>query len=111
MKPSRRLGRSAGISIAALASLLLLAGPTAGRAGGFAADQEGVKAMGMAGAFTAVADDPSCLYYNAGGMSLLKKKGAIVLGASALYLQQSLYQFLPRIVGLFAFLGQGRIAG
>jgi long-chain fatty acid transport protein len=93
VKPSRRLGRSA-----ALASLLLLAGAAAGRAGGFAADQEGVKAMGMAGAFTAVADDPSCLYYNVGGMSLLKK-GTIVLGASALYLQQSLYQGLPPGIG------------
>jgi long-chain fatty acid transport protein len=94
VKLSPRLGRPA----AALASALLLSRAVPGRAGGFAADQEGVKAMGMAGAFTAVADDPSCLFYNAGGMSLLGK-GTLVVGASAVYLQQSLYQGLPPGIG------------
>jgi long-chain fatty acid transport protein len=92
VKPSRRL------SVAALALLFLLAGAAAGRAGGFAADQEGVKAMGMAGAFTAIADDPSCLFYNVGGMSLLRK-GTILVGASGVDLQQSLFQGLPPGVG------------
>jgi len=96
VKPSRHLGRPT--AIAALASLLLLASAAASRAGGFAADQDGIKAMGMAGAFTAVADDPSCLFYNAGGMSLLRK-GTIVVGASGVSLQQSLYQGLPPGIG------------
>jgi long-chain fatty acid transport protein len=39
------------------------------RAAGFSIFEQGSKAMGMAGAFTAQADDPSALFHNAGGIA------------------------------------------
>jgi long-chain fatty acid transport protein len=38
---------------------------------GFSIFEQGTKSMGMAGAFTAQADDPSALFYNAGGLAFL----------------------------------------
>jgi long-chain fatty acid transport protein len=40
-------------------------------AAGFSIFEQGTKAMGMAGAFTAQADDPSALFYNAGGLAFV----------------------------------------
>lgn len=37
-------------------------------AGGFQINEHGAKAMGMGGAFTAIANDPSALYFNGAGM-------------------------------------------
>src|SRR4029079_7826664 len=41
------------------------------RGAGFGIFEQGAKAMGMAGAFTAQADDPSLLFHNAGGLAFV----------------------------------------
>ncbi|MCS7053273.1 MAG: outer membrane protein transport protein [Ignavibacterium sp.] len=41
-------------------------------AGGFQLNQHGAKASGMSGAFTAVANDPSAVYWNPGGLAHIK---------------------------------------
>ena len=72
---------------------------SAARASGFATEQEGVKAMGLAGAYTALAvDDPSALYYNVGGLALLDNQ-ILTAGASAYSLQRSQYQGRPPGIG------------
>jgi long-chain fatty acid transport protein len=43
-------------------------------AAGFSIFEQGAKSMGMAGAFTAQADDPSALFYNAGGLAFMDKQ-------------------------------------
>jgi long-chain fatty acid transport protein len=43
-------------------------------AAGFGIFEQGAKAMGMGGAFTAQADDPSALFYNAGGLAFVDKQ-------------------------------------
>ena len=45
-------------------------------AAGFGIFEQGTKAMGMAGAFTAQADDPSALFHNAGGLAFVDQAGA-----------------------------------
>src|SRR5262249_60662096 len=41
---------------------------------GFGIFEHGSKAMGMAGAFTAQADDPSAMFHNAGGVAFFDKR-------------------------------------
>jgi long-chain fatty acid transport protein len=36
--------------------------------------EQGAKSMGVAGAFTATADDPSAMFYNVGGLAFLKER-------------------------------------
>lgn len=43
-------------------------------AAGFSIFEQGTKAMGMAGAFTAQADDPSLLFHNAGGLAFVTER-------------------------------------
>lgn len=43
-------------------------------AAGFGIFEQGTKAMGMGGAFTAQADDPSALFYNAGGLAFVTQR-------------------------------------
>lgn len=86
------------LAVATLASLAILATPTSAWASGFATGQEGVKAMGLAGAYTAIADDPSTIYYNMGGLALLGKP-VFTLGSSAYSLQRSQYQGRPPGIG------------
>jgi long-chain fatty acid transport protein len=53
---------------------LLILGLVAGTpafAAGFGIFEQGTKAMGMAGAFTAQADDPSMLFHNVGGLAFV----------------------------------------
>lgn len=57
-----------GLSVLAL----LAAGP--GFGAGFSVFEQGTKAMGMAGAFTAQADDPSMLFHNAGGLAFVTEQ-------------------------------------
>lgn len=45
-----------------------------GLAAGFSIFEQGTKAMGMAGAFTAQADDPSALFHNAGGLAFVTER-------------------------------------
>jgi long-chain fatty acid transport protein len=55
-----------------VALVALAAGPV--HAAGFSIFEQGTRAMGMAGAFTAQADDPSALFYNAGGLAFATKR-------------------------------------
>lgn len=52
-------------------SVLLL--PVCALANGFAINEQGAKAIGMAGAFVAQADDPTAVYYNPAGMVQLER--------------------------------------
>ena len=51
--------------------LALLGATGTASAAGFKVNEQGAKAMGMANAFTAQADDPSALYYNPAGITQL----------------------------------------
>jgi long-chain fatty acid transport protein len=51
---------------------LCVAGPAG--AAGFGIFEQGTRAMGMAGAFTAQADDPSALFHNAGGLAFFEER-------------------------------------
>lgn len=75
-----------------------LLAPPAG-AEGFALFAQGAKATGLAGAFAAQADDPSALFYNPGGLALLKKRKAGALGVTVSTFNESLYQGLEPGVG------------
>ena len=62
---------------------LLLAAVAPVQAAGFLIYEHGTKAMGMAGAFAAQADDPSALFYNAGGIAFqTDKKRSFLLGGT-----------------------------
>ncbi|HRC85066.1 MAG TPA: outer membrane protein transport protein [Thermoanaerobaculia bacterium] len=67
---SWRISRWA-VPVAVLA-LLLSSAPA--MAAGFGIFEQGAKAMGMAGAFTAQADDPSALFHNVAGIAFQRKR-------------------------------------
>lgn len=69
------IGRALGLG----ALVALSAGAV--HAAGFSIFEQGSKAMGMAGAFTAQADDPSLLFHNAGGLAFVEKR-AFSVGAT-----------------------------
>jgi long-chain fatty acid transport protein len=78
-----------------LAGFTLLASTTtAAGAAGFSLGAQGARAMGTAGAFTAVADDPSAVFFNAGAVPLVQDR-FFTLGAAAQGLQSAQYQGLP----------------
>lgn len=54
----------------ALAAFALI--PASAHASGFAVSEQGARSMGFAGAFTAQANDPSAISYNAAGIAFLK---------------------------------------
>jgi long-chain fatty acid transport protein len=60
----------------AAGAFLLAAGPAFGA--GFGIFEQGSKAMGMAGAFTAQADDPSLLWHNAGGLAFVNSSAGSI---------------------------------
>lgn len=66
---------------AALAALILV--PASAHAGGFALSEQGARAMGLGGAFTALAGDPSAIHYNAAGIAFLKGTHLYAGGAVA----------------------------
>lgn len=59
---------------AAIAAVAGLAATAPLYAAGFSIFEQGSRAMGMAGAFTAQADDPSLLYHNAGGLGFVTER-------------------------------------
>lgn len=67
----RRAIYAAGTAVVVLAGLLA-GGPAF--AAGFSIFEQGSKAMGMSGAFTAQADDPSAMFHNIGGLGLFTKQ-------------------------------------
>lgn len=66
----RRCARTAAATALALAVVC----PGLARAGGFSVFEQGSKAMSMAGAFTAQADDPSALFHNVGGLAFFEHR-------------------------------------
>ncbi len=106
-----RRGSSLRGAAAAGVVLLLAAGPAFGA--GFSIFEQGSKAMGMAGAFTAQADDGSAMFHNVGGLAFFTKRqfqaGATFItfseaefegfnpfpGASATGEQETLAEFPP----------------
>lgn len=66
----RRISVLASASV--VAALMLLA-PTQAYGAAFSIFEQGTKGMGMAGAFTAQADDPSLLFHNAGGLAFVNE--------------------------------------
>jgi long-chain fatty acid transport protein len=87
--------------IGAFLSLLSLLGLAAlpAHGAGFAFFDQGGKASGMAGAFTAQASDPSAIVYNPGGLGLLKKKKSVTAGTAVSTFNESLYQGLSPGIG------------
>ncbi len=68
-----------------VAAALLLA-PSLVWGAGFALFEHGARAMGMGGAFTAVADDPSALFWNPAGIAFQVDKGTqIMAGATFIF--------------------------
>ncbi|MFL6200343.1 MAG: OmpP1/FadL family transporter [Thermoanaerobaculia bacterium] len=63
----KALGTAALAAVGALSAV-------PGHAAGFSIFEQGAKAMGMAGAFTAQADDPSLLFHNAGGLAFVSER-------------------------------------
>jgi len=64
--------------------LLLLLSVVQAQANGFQLAEQGVRAMGMGNAFTAVADDASAMWYNPAGIAFLKGGNLIVGGVGIL---------------------------
>ena len=65
----QRRGSFLGRALVFIALVALAAAPL--HAAGFSIFEQGTKAMGMAGAFTAQADDPSAMFHNAGGLAFM----------------------------------------
>lgn len=82
-----------------LAALALALASSPAAAEGFSLYAQGAKAVGLGGAFAAQADDPSALFYNPGGLALLKKRKAGALGVAVSTFNESLYQGLAPGVG------------
>ena len=89
---------------------------TAQAGGGFAIPEMGVRAAGMANAFTAIADDPSANWYNPAGIAFQER--AIILGAD-LIMPKTSYEggggsygmkqqsfFVPHHYGVFPLSGR-----
>ena len=80
-------------------TLATLAGTaTLAAAAGFKINEQGGKAMGMANAFAAQADDPSALFYNPGGIAFLKGS-QFTLGSLTILVPQTEYAGTTPISG------------
>jgi len=64
----------------AIAAVVLLFATMQAQANGFQLPEQGIRAMGMGNAFTAVADDASAMWYNPAGIAFLKG-GNLMVGA------------------------------
>lgn len=72
-------------------SAAILATATVSSAAGLKINEQGAKAMGMANAFTAQADDPTALYYNPAGIAFLKG-GQVSLGSVIIAVPQTQFE-------------------
>jgi long-chain fatty acid transport protein len=64
--------RRKGLALWVVVGVALAAPPL--QAAGFGLFEQGTRAMGMAGAFTAQADDPSAMFHNVGGLAFLDQR-------------------------------------
>lgn len=92
-----RTRRLLGATAAAIATALSLAAMPA-RAAGFAIFEQGTKAMGLGGAFTARADEPTAMYNNVGGLAFQRKTRA-ALGTTLVFLGDSKFEGAPPYPG------------
>jgi len=67
-----------------MVALLLMGMPASTWAAGFSIFEEGAKALGMGGAFTAQADDPSTIFYNVAGLADLDRT-QVYLGTTLIF--------------------------
>jgi len=75
---------------------VLLAMPSLSWGSGFALFEHGNRAMAMGGAFTAVADDPSALFWNPAGMAFQTDEGIqLVFGGTLIAPEQTFYGESP----------------
>src|SRR6188474_999676 len=58
--------------LAAIVAVAFAVAPADSSAAGFAVFEQGARAMGFAGAFTAQASDPSAIFHNAAGVAFLR---------------------------------------
>jgi long-chain fatty acid transport protein len=79
-----------------LGLLSLSTGPVL--AAGFSIFEQGSKAMGLGGAFTAQADDASAIFFNVGGIAFQKER-AFQLGATYITTETADYKGLPPYPG------------
>ena len=86
---------SAGWLVAGMAAAIAVA------AAGFDSFQQGAKAAGMAGAFTAQADDPSAMFHNLGGLGMFEGR-EFYAGGNLIFLGDSTFR------GLEPFPGSGQ---
>lgn len=84
--------RRIAVTLALLTSVSLFAQ-------GFDSGGQNAKAGAMGGAFVAQADDASAIFYNPGGLALLKKKKGVAITAATTAFQQYSYQGLPPGIG------------
>lgn len=75
----------------AVAAVLVLA-PSLSFGSGFALFEAGNRGLGMAGAMTAVADDPSAMFWNSAGLAFQIDKGVqVVMGTTFIAPEQTFY--------------------
>ncbi len=68
------MGRSFVRTCATVLTVGLALATAPAQAAGFAIFEQGAKAMGMGGAFTAQADDPSAMFHNVGGLAMFEER-------------------------------------
>lgn len=85
--------RSRFLAPFALAATLLAVAPP-GLAGGFHIFEQGSKALGMANAYTAQADDPSAMYFNVGGLAFQDERD-FMAGVTLISLGDSTFTGVP----------------
>jgi long-chain fatty acid transport protein len=76
-------------SAVAAALVALLGAPGSASASGFSIYEQGGRAMGFAGAYTAVTDDPSAIFYNGAALAFLE--GKQVYAGGTLVMPQSTF--------------------
>lgn len=84
-----------GAFAAMIIALALAAGPAAGA--GFSIFEQGSKAMGTGGAFTAVADDGSAMFHNAAGLAF--QENSLSAGATFITFGEAEFQGGPPFPG------------
>ena len=88
MKFEQLRGEAIAAPVLGILALVLAAGPAAGA--GFSIFEQGSKAMGTGGAFTALADDGSAMFHNAAGLAF--QENSLAAGATFITFGQAEFQ-------------------